>query len=50
MDSLSRGSVGGRVWNKIREQVGIDIVPHDLRRTAVTRRFLEDGWTPAEVQ
>ena len=39
-----------RVWSRIRDRVGVDIVPHDLRRTAVTRLFLDDGWTPAAVQ
>jgi integrase len=26
------------------------VTPHDLRRTAATRLFLEDRWTPGEVQ
>jgi integrase len=39
-----------RVWTKIVERVGLDVTPHDLRRTAATRLFLVDRWTPAEVQ
>ncbi len=39
-----------RVWVKITRQIDFDITPHDLRRTAATRLFLVDRWTPAEVQ
>jgi len=28
----------------------VDVVPNDLRRTCVTRLFVVDRWTPAEVQ
>lgn len=39
-----------RVWSRIVEASGVDCVPHDLRRTATTRLFLEDGWSPPAVQ
>ncbi len=39
-----------RVWTRIIERVDFDAIPHDLRRTAATRLFIEDRWTPAEVQ
>lgn len=39
-----------RVWTKITRQIDFDVTPHDLRRTAATRLFLVDRWTPAEVQ
>lgn len=39
-----------RVWVKITEGVNFNVTPHDLRRTAATRLFVEDRWTPAEVQ
>ena len=39
-----------RVWTRIVKRVGLPITPHDLRRTAATRLFVEDRWTPAEVQ
>jgi integrase len=38
------------VWVKITRQIDFDVTPHDLRRTAATRLFLVDRWTPAEVQ
>jgi integrase len=38
------------VWVKITRRIGFDATPHDLRRTAATRLFLVDRWTPAEVQ
>lgn len=38
-------------WLPAVERAGIlDVVPHDLRRTCVTRLFTVDGWSPAEVQ
>ena len=39
-----------RVWVKITRHIDFDVTPHDLRRTAATRLFLVDRWTPAEVQ
>ena len=39
-----------RVWVKITERLDFEVTPHDLRRTAATRLFIEDRWTPAEVQ
>jgi integrase len=39
-----------RVWRRIVQHTGLDITPHDLRRTAATRLFTTDRWTPAEVQ
>jgi integrase len=39
-----------RVWVKITERVDYNVTPHDLRRTAATRLFVKDRWTPAEVQ
>lgn len=39
-----------RVWIKIIDRVNFDATSHDLRRTAATRLFAEDRWTPAEVQ
>jgi integrase len=39
-----------RVWVKITECVDFNVTPHDLRRTAATRLFVKDRWTPAEVQ
>lgn len=39
-----------RVWTKITRRIGFNATPHDLRRTAATRLFLVDRWTPAEVQ
>lgn len=39
-----------RVWTKITSRVGFRVTPHDLRRTAATRLFVIDRWTPAEVQ
>ena len=39
-----------RVWVKITERLDFKVTPHDLRRTAATRLFVEDRRTPAEVQ
>lgn len=39
-----------RVWVRIAERLDFKVTPHDLRRTAATRLFIEDRWTPAEVQ
>lgn len=39
-----------RVWTKIVELVGFDVVPHDLRHTVATRLFTVDRWNPPEVQ
>ncbi len=39
-----------RVWVRITQRIDFDVTPHDLRRTAATRLFLVDRWTPAEVQ
>ena len=35
---------------KIVEDLNFGVRPHDLRRTAATRLFTVDRWTPAEVQ
>ena len=38
-------------WNRAVSLSGlVDVRPHDLRRTCVTRLFVVDRWTPAEVQ
>jgi integrase len=47
---LSYGNWRSRVWIKITALVNFAITPHDLRRTAATRLFVVDRWTPAEVQ
>ena len=47
---LSYGNWRSRVWIKIMSRVGFEVTPHDLRRTAATRLFRVDRWTPAEVQ
>jgi integrase len=39
-----------RVWTTITRRIDFDVTPPDLRRTAATRLFLVDRWTPAEVQ
>jgi integrase len=39
-----------RTWVKIVSRVDFEVTPHDLRRTAATRLFIVDRWTPAEVQ
>ena len=39
-----------RKWCRIVEQVGFDVLPHDLRHTVTTRLFVEDRWTVPEVQ
>ncbi len=39
-----------RVRVKITREIDFAVTPHDLRRTAATRLFLVDRWTPAEVQ
>ncbi len=39
-----------RVWVKIAERLAFEVTPHDLRRTAATRLFVVDRWTPGEVQ
>ncbi|MCJ7753835.1 MAG: site-specific integrase [Thermoanaerobaculales bacterium] len=39
-----------RVWVNIVSRVDFGVTPHDLRRTAATRLFVVDRWTPAEVQ
>ena len=38
-----------RKWSRIVEQVGFDVLPHDLRHTVTTRLFVEDRWTVPEV-
>jgi integrase len=47
---LSYTNWRSRVWIKIVKRIGLPITPHDLRRTAATRLFTEDRWTPPEVQ
>jgi integrase len=38
-------------WLPTLKAAGIEnVVPHDLRRTCVTRLFIKDRWSPAEVQ
>lgn len=39
-----------RIWIRIVERLDFLVTPHDLRRTAATRLFVADRWTPAEVQ
>jgi len=39
-----------RIWVKIVDRLNFKVKPHDLRKTATTRLFLVDRWTPAEVQ
>ena len=39
-----------RVWTRIVRKVDLELTPHDLRRTAATRLFTIDRWTPSEVQ
>jgi integrase len=34
----------------VKEAGLVDVVPHDLRKTCVTRLFVVDKWSPAEVQ
>jgi integrase len=52
----SGGPVGyhnwrSRKWCKIVDQAGVGAVrPHDLRHSAITRLFVVDRWSPAEVQ
>jgi integrase len=47
---LSDPNWRSRIWVKITRQLLFDVVPHDLRRTASTRLFRVDRWTPPEVQ
>lgn len=39
-----------RVWARIFGLSGVECVPHDRRRTATTRPFRVDRWSPPEVQ
>jgi integrase len=39
-----------REWRKIVQAAGVNLTPHDLRRTAATRLMVNDRWSPAEVQ
>jgi integrase len=47
---LSDPNWRSRTWVRIKRQLPFDLTPHDLRRTAATRLFLVDRWTPPEVQ
>ena len=39
------------IWAQIAAEADVGhIVPHDLRHTCITRLFVVDRWTPAEVQ
>jgi len=40
-----------RQWTRIVDEANVGhLVPHDLRHTCITRLFIVDRWTPAEVQ
>jgi integrase len=39
-----------RIWVHTVERLDFEVRPHDLRRTAATRLFVNDRWTPGEVQ
>jgi integrase len=38
------------VEQEITSRLDFEVLPHDLQRTAATRTFVVDRWTPAEVQ
>jgi integrase len=39
-----------RIWVRIVERLDFEVLSHDLRKTATTRLFVADRWTPGEVQ
>lgn len=39
-----------RIWVRIVKLLDFKVTPHDLRRTAATRLFVTDRWTPGEAQ
>jgi integrase len=39
-----------RMWVKIVDLLDFEITAHDLHKTATTRLFVVDRWTPGEVQ